>query len=59
MSNRPHTEATWEDIKEVFRRHPVKTVLILPVASVALAMQHLLYLATLPFVVANRCISNI
>lgn len=59
FNNRPRTEATWEDVKGCFRRHPVKTVFILPVAFLALGVQMALYYVTTPFVAANRGISRL
>lgn len=54
LNNMPRTETTWWDIKRLFHRHPVKTLLILPTATIALGIQMELYFLTIPFVVCNN-----
>jgi hypothetical protein len=58
-NDRPRTEATWEDVKGCFRKHPVKTALILPVAFIALGFQMVAYYITTPFAAANKAVSNL
>ena len=57
--NMPHTETTLSDIKVMFKKHPIKTALALPVAFFLLGMQMILYFVTAPFVVFNNFISTI
>ena len=49
LSQRPRTEATFDDIRVLFKYHPWKTVLFVPVALLLLGVQNLLYFATIPF----------
>ena len=58
ITNRPYTYTTWDDVKRLWRKHPVKTTLILPVATAALGGQMLLYFVTVPFAMANNFLSS-
>ena len=48
--NRPRTYTTMVDIKRMFKKHPIKSMLAIPVASLLLGCQMLLYYTTIPFV---------
>ena len=58
ISNRPHTTTTFEDIKRMFRKHPAKTALAVPVATLFLGIQMALYFVTVPFAAFNGFLSN-
>lgn len=59
LSNRPHTTTKMCDIKRMFKKHPVKTTFALPIATVALGGQMILYFVTVPFVAFNNVIGHI
>ena len=59
LKNRPRTETTWRDIKQLFHRHPVKTALVLPVATIALGLQMGLFYITIPVVLLNNVLTSL
>lgn len=59
LMNMPRTETTWWEIKRMFYRHPVKTLLALPIATIALGFQMGLYFLTVPFVLFNNILAKL